>query len=83
MGHSQPKTRVTTDNASAVGLIDKSMTPKRAKSYDQRFNWLKCREAQKLFDLVWGKGTDNRADYHSKRHPTHVYKEKEAAMSLQ
>ena len=79
MGHSQPKTRVTTDNASAVGLIDKSMTPKRAKSYDQRFNWLKCREAQKLFDLVWGKGTDNRADYHSKRHPTNMYKEKRSS----
>ena len=76
MGHNQPKARVTTDNASAVGLIDKSMTLKRAKSYDQRFNWLKCREVQKRFDLVRGKCTNNRADYISKRHPTNVYKGK-------
>ena len=52
MGHEQAKTRVTTDNASAVRLIDKSMTTKSAKLYDQRFNWLKCKEAQKKIDLV-------------------------------
>ena len=52
MGHNQLKTRITIGNASAVGLIDKYITPKRAKSYDQRFNWLKCREAQKLFNVV-------------------------------
>ena len=31
------------------------------------------REAQNHFDLVWRKGKLNRADYHSKRHPTHHY----------
>ena len=46
------------------------MTPKRAKVYDQRFNWLKCREAQKMFSVIWKKGKDNKADYHSKNHPT-------------
>ena len=79
MGHIKPKTRVATDNTSVIGLIGKSMTPKRAKSYDQRFNWLKCREAQKLFDLVWRKGTNNRADYFSKRHSTNVCKEKRSS----
>ena len=67
---------VTTDNSAAVGLIKKSMIPKAAKSYDMRFNYLKCREAQKQFDIVWRSGKTNRADYHSKRHPTRHYMNK-------
>ena len=42
MGHPQPPTPVITDNSTAEGLINKAMTPKRAKTYDQRMNWLKC-----------------------------------------
>ena len=55
MGHEQHKTPVTTDNTTACGLIKKTMIPKRAKSYDMRFNFLKCREAQNQFDLIWRK----------------------------
>ena len=73
MGHEQQKTPVTTDNTTACGLIKKIMIPKRAKSYAMKFNFLKCREAKNQFDLIWRKGTLNRADYHSKRHPTHHY----------
>jgi hypothetical protein len=76
MGHPQPKTPVTTDNTTAVGLIQKTMTPKKAKSNDMRFNWSKCREAQGQFDLMWRRGRLNKADYHSKKHPTSVYVEK-------
>ena len=71
MGHEQQKTPVITDKTTACGIIKKTMIPKRAKSYDMRFNFLKCREAQNQFDLIWRKGALNRADYHSKRHPTH------------
>ena len=71
MGHEQQKTPVTTDNTTACGLIMKTMIPKCAKSYDMRFNFLKCREAQHQFEPIWRKGALNRADYHSKRHPTH------------
>ena len=45
MGHHQPKTPVTADNTIAKGLITKTIILKRAKSYDMRFNFLKCREA--------------------------------------
>ena len=75
MGHAQPKTQVTTDNSAAQGLITKTMIPKAAKSYDMRFNFLKCREAQRQFDFVWRRGKNNRADYHSKRHPVKHYVE--------
>ena len=76
MGHPQAKTLVTTDNSTAQGLITKTMIPKAAKSYDMRFNFLKCREAQRQFDFVWRRGRLNRADYHSKRHPVKHYIEK-------
>ena len=75
MGHQQPKTPTVTDNKSAEGLINKTMTSKASKNYDLRFNWLKCREAQQQFDLIWKKGSDNRADFHSKDHPIKVYTE--------
>ena len=78
MGHQQPKTPAVTDNSMATGLINKTMTPQRAKAYDQRFNWLKCREAQKQFALIWKCGKLNRANYHTKRHPINVYREKRA-----
>ena len=51
MGHEQSKTPVTTYNTTACVLINKTMIPKRAKSYDMRFNFLKCREAQNQIDL--------------------------------
>ena len=35
---SQPKTPVITDSTSAQGTIAKTITPKRAKLYDVRFN---------------------------------------------
>ena len=76
MGHPQPKTPVTTDNTTAVGLIQRTMIPKAAKSNDMRFNWSKCREAQSQFDAFWRRGKLNRADYHSKKHPTKHYIEK-------
>jgi Fe-S cluster biosynthesis and repair protein YggX len=76
MGHQQPATPTITDNSSAEGLLNKTMTPKRAKNYDLRFNWLKCREAQRQFDWIWKPGKVNRADYHSKKHPIKVYQEK-------
>ena len=62
MGHEQPKEPVTTDNTTSHGLIKKTMIPKRTKSYNMRFNFLKCREAQNQFDLVWRKEKINRAD---------------------
>ena len=73
MGHPQGRTLVTTDNSAAQGLIKKTMIPKAAKSYDMRFNFLKCREAQRQFDIVWRAGRNNRADYHSKKHPIKHY----------
>ena len=73
MGHPQPKIPVTSYNTTALGIIKKTMIPKSAKSYYIRFNFLKCRQAQNQFNILWRKGTSNRADYHTKNHPTKQY----------
>jgi hypothetical protein len=59
MGHIQPKTPIVTDSVTPDGLINNTMTPKQAKTYDQRFKWLKCREAQKQFNIIWEGGKEN------------------------
>ena len=73
LGHYQPRpTPVTTDNITALGLTMGTMTPKASKSMDQRFHWLKCRNAQRQFQYLWRKGILNRADYANKHHhPKH------------
>ena len=73
MGHPQPgPTPVTTDNSTAHGLTMDKMIPKASKSMDMRFQWLKCRRAQRLFKFLWARGIKNRADYPSKHHhPSH------------
>ena len=73
MRHPQPKTPVTSENTAALGLIKKTMIPKIPKSFDMRFNFLKCRQAQNQFTMLWRKGTSNRAAYHTKKHPTKHY----------
>ena len=82
MGHPQPKTTVVTDNSTAEGLINKTTTPRRAKTYDQRTNCLKCREAQKQFNIIWKSGKVNRVDYHSKTHPVSVYQGKRSGYAV-
>ena len=73
MEHPQPKTPVTSDNTSALSLTKKMMTPKSAKSYEMRLNFLKYRQAHHQFSMLWSKGTTNRSDYHNKKHPTKHY----------
>ena len=70
MGHPQHEpTPVTTDNNTAHGLTMGTMNSKASKYNDMRFQWLKCRKAQRLFRFLWAKGSLNRADYPSKHHP--------------
>ena len=82
MAHPQPKTPAITDNKTAEGLSNKTMVPNKAKTYDMRFNWLKCRQAQEQFDLIWRPGKVNKADYHSKVHPIKHYMSKRKDYAL-
>ena len=75
MGHPQLKrTMVTTDNITSQGLTMSTMTPKASKSMDQRFHWLKCRDAQRQFTYLWRHSSLNCADYASKHHTAQHHK---------
>ena len=74
MGWPQPKMPVQTDNSTTVGVTNNTIVPKRTKSMDMRFHWLRCREAQGQFRYYWDKGPNNKGDYNTKHHPD-VYHE--------
>ena len=69
MGHPQPKTPIQTDNSTAEGFINSKIQPKRTKSMDMRFEWLKDRESKNQFRFFWRSGKTNLADYFTKHHP--------------
>ena len=43
---------------------------KKSKSWDMSFHWLRDKEAQKHFNIVWKKGKEDYADYFTKHHIT-------------
>eukprot|EP00804_Cyclotella_cryptica_P025458 CCRYP_017201-RC/>CCRYP_017201-RC protein AED:0.47 eAED:0.47 QI:0/-1/0/1/-1/1/1/0/108 len=70
MGHPQSgPTPVTKDNSTAIGLTQKTMTPKASKSMDMRFHWLRSRHVQQFFTFLLAKGVNNWADYPCKHPP--------------
>lgn len=69
LGHPQPPTPIKTDNSTANNFVHSTMKQKRSKSWDMRYNWLRCREAQKQVKIYWEPGKDNNADYFTKHHP--------------
>ena len=61
MGHAQPRTPVQTDNSTAAGIVNNKILPKATKSMDQKFHWLRCRDAQGQFKFFWWPGPTNKA----------------------
>ena len=76
MGWPQPKTPVQTDNSTAAGVVNKTIQPKRTKSMDMRFHWLRCRGAQGQFRFYWSPGTSNLGDYFTKHFSPTVHQGK-------
>ena len=68
MGHPQPKTPIQMDNSTALGVVTNTVQPKRIKSMDMRFHWLRDRAARKQFRWILRPGTLNLADYWTKHH---------------
>jgi hypothetical protein len=74
LNHPQPCTPMQTDKATAHALLTNKILPKALKAMDMRFHWLRCRNAQGQFYYYWRPGTQNLADYFTKRHPTSHHK---------
>ena len=72
LGHPQPPTTITTDNACAAGIANDSVKLKRSKAIDMRFYWIRDRVRQGQFHVRWAPGSLNRADYFTKHFsPSH------------
>jgi hypothetical protein len=72
LGHPQPPTPMYTDNTTATGYSNGTIKQKRTKSMDMRFYWIKNRVKQGHFNVYWGPGYQNLAEYFTKHHsPAH------------
>jgi hypothetical protein len=72
LGHTQPPTPMETDNNTATGYSNGTIQQKRTKAMDMRFYWIKDRVKQGQFNVYWGPGFQNLADYFTKHHsPAH------------
>jgi hypothetical protein len=72
LGHKQLPTPMDTDNTTATGYINGTIKQKRTKAMDIRFYWIKDRVKQGQFNVYWGPGFQNLADYFTKHHsPAH------------
>jgi hypothetical protein len=68
LGHPHPPTPMETDNTTATGYSNGTIKQKRTKAMDMRFYWIKNRVKQGQFDVYWGPGYQNLADYFTKHH---------------
>jgi hypothetical protein len=61
-----------TDNTTATGYSNGTIKQKRTKAMYMRFYWIKDRVKQGQFQIYWGPGYQNLADYFTKNHsPAH------------
>jgi hypothetical protein len=61
-----------TDNTTATGYSNGTIKQKRTKAMDMHFYWIKDRVKQGQFNMYWGPGYQNLADYFTKHHsPAH------------
>lgn len=68
LGYPQGATPIQTDNKCALGLATGTVKQRRSKAIDGRFHWIRDRVKQGQFKVYWRKGTDNLADFFTKRH---------------
>ena len=70
LGHPQPATPIQVDNLTAHGIVNSNIRQRKSKAINMRFYWVKDRVRQKQYKVYWEPGTNNRADYFTKHHPT-------------
>ena len=76
LGYPQAATPIITDNTTAAGFANNSIRLKRSKAMDMRYNWIRDRTAHGEYTVTWAPGPDNLADYFTKAHPAHVYRDR-------
>ena len=74
LGHPQLPTNIRYDNTAAGNLANRTAKKKRSKAIGMRYHWIQDRIAQSQFTIHWAPGKHNLADYPSKAHPIHHFK---------
>ena len=73
LGYPQQATTILCDNKCAEGIALDTIKPKRTKSIDMRFHWIRDRIQQKQFIVTWRKGADNLADFFTNPLPVNIH----------
>jgi hypothetical protein len=72
MGHPQPPTPLQTDNTTSMGYSNDTIKQRLTRAMDMRFYWVKGRVKKGQFNVYWGLGYQNLANYFTKHHsPMH------------
>ena len=66
LGYPQPPTYILVDNKVAHGIASNTIEPRRTKSIDMQFHWLRDRVRLQEFIVIWRKGMYNLADIFTK-----------------
>ena len=66
LGYPQPPTYILVDNEVASGIASNTIEPKRTKSIDMQYHWLRDRVQMQEFIVIWRKGMYNLADFFTK-----------------
>ena len=74
LGYPQKCTPIYCDNACPVGIATDKVTPKRTKSIDIQFHWIRDRVRQNFYSVIWRKGSDNIADCFTKPLPVATHR---------
>jgi hypothetical protein len=74
LGYPQPPTPVYVDNKCAIGLATSTVRPRKSKSIDMRFDWIRDRVKQNMFTVFKIAGTSNLADFFTKILPVYRHK---------
>lgn len=75
IGYPQPTTDILCDNMCAVGLASDTVIPKKTKSIDMQFHWIRDRVRQQQFNVTWRQGAHNLADFFTKALPVHLHRD--------
>ena len=59
LGYPQPATYILVDNEVASGITSNTIEPKRTKSIDMQFHWLRDRVQMQEYIVIWRKGVYN------------------------
>jgi hypothetical protein len=66
MGYTQQTIEIECDNQGAVGIATLTKNNRKMRHIAMRYHWTREQVLQKVFDIIWRTGKNNKADYATK-----------------